>query len=227
MKLKVKMIMFIGVVALLSGCANMIRQSEAVSKAPSVIAPPSDKAMLVFYHQGVLYPQADTVFVDGKPVASLERYEKSYVFVEPGYHKLVVLAYPLLFAHATAEANVEAGGIYYLGFENAQNGFFQIPGYNITLNNAPLQDKEFGDDVVFWLKKADLVALNEQAAAKALANNKEDIDQAFADAEEDWADTPQDERVWLIKSKRIDEVDWYIDGKVIEKGRLTLPYGNL
>jgi len=226
--LKVKLLVMLLLMVVVSGCSTAIKQSDLFSGEEKTIEPPADKAMVVVYRDigGMMVASTD-VYMDGKKVASLMYKEKSYFLAEPGYHKFIALdgSLPSLFTHPVVEGEIEAGGIYYMGFSYSQNSFFKGPGYTQDILLATMGEEEKG--VFGNLKLTNLVMFNVKNGSIVTEEHKDDIKEEMADAEEEWADTPKDERSYLRKSKRINEIEWYIDGDKSKRVYPTLPYGNL
>jgi len=227
--LKTKLLFMVVLMALFSGCA-VVKQADTYEGKPYAIAPPDGKAMVVFYHRANYvigsYGGQVILLVDGKKVSSIKVGEKSYAFVEPGKHKFIVYAVdsPSLVDLVVADGKLVAGGIYYLGVKYEQRGVFGAPGWDAIVALDTFQDKEKGDDLLAWLRADDLVIFNKEKAKKASLENADDIKEVLADAEKQWSETPKNKRLYLRESKRINEVDWRIDGKQVQP---SLPYGNL
>jgi hypothetical protein len=227
--LKTKLLFIVALMALFSGCTSLLQVDEYDGK-PYAIAPPDGKAMVVFYRYDarspVNYNGPAAVFVDGVKVASFSVKEKTYAFIEPGEHKFFLygVAGPTLYDGAIIEGNLKANKIYYLGAKYRRKGMFEGYGWAVEVAVNGLQDKEKGDDLLAWLLQDKLVLLNKEKAKKASLENADAIKEVLADAEKKWAETPENKRLYLRESKRINEVDWRIDGKKVQP---SLPYGNL
>ena len=231
---RLKLIILSGMFVILSGCASTL-QSDVVTNPPKQIVPPAGKALIVFYSIPSIAGFENNVFVDGKQAASLFAAQKSYAIVKPGHHKVAVMEYLPLFKNAIAEGDLEAGGVYYLGIKVQYNSFFEGPGDYISLFNLALQDKvdkekhpltRDGNDVYGWVVFDRLAVLNANAL-KARNKYKELIDENLKKLDKTWAETPENERVYLRRSKHVSEVQWFKDGKPVKKGTLRFLSGDL
>jgi len=231
---RLKLIILSGMFVILSGCASTL-QSDVVTNPPKQIVPPAGKALIVFYTIPSGAGFENNVFVDGKQVASLFAAQKGYAIVNPGHHKVAVMEYAPLYRNAIAEGDLEAGGLYYLGIKVQNNSFFEGPGYSISLFNLALQDKVDknrhpskmdGNDVYGWVAIERLALLNANAH-KARNEYKELIDENLKKLDKTWAEAPENERVYLRRSKHVGEVQWLKDGKPVKKGTLRFRSGDM